>query len=195
MTLIDEAYGNYNSIWDKWITFIDVRSTHYDITAYNIETKEWRAVTYDQEAQITPRIQGSKIVYSDLRYGDNDTLGTLKNAAIFVYDMETKERKQITNAKWICLYPDIWNEIVVWMDYRDSTDPNNAQAFDGVQIWGYNLNTGKEFQITNLPSTAWPERPKEHPRIWGYKVYVDMMTKTQGIENAIYQFDLPEGAR
>lgn len=198
-TLIDEGYGNYNSIWDNVLVFTDSRpGLTFDITGYDIGTEEFIAITSDEEyTQLSPRIQGRKVVYGDLRFGTNQdgVMGDHNHQALFVYDLDTQAHIQITSGDWIAAYPDIWHEIVVWMDYRDCSQPNNINNFSNVQIWGYNLNTEQEFKITNLPDEAWPERPKEHPRIWGYKIFVDMAHSSPDIENAIYMFDLPEGAR
>lgn len=49
------------------------------------------------------------------------------------------------------------------------------------EIWGHDLVSGVDFQITNLPGRA-----KTTPRIWGDKVYVHMCTTTGG-----YMFDIP----
>ena len=84
--------------------------------------------------------------------------------------------------------PDIYDNIIIWADYRDSANPNDVDSFSGVQIWGYNIDTATEFQITNIP-----DRPKTMPRIWGDKVFVDMQKTTGG--SAIYMFPLPDGAK
>jgi hypothetical protein len=112
-----------------------------------------------------------------------------------VYDLDTQERIQITNAQWIADVPEIWNEIVVWKDYRACANPNEVSDFSNIQIWGYNLDTQTEFRITDLPADALPDRPKATPRIWGYAVYVDMTTISTDTYNSIYIFDLPDGAR
>ncbi|MDD5309790.1 MAG: hypothetical protein PHU25_20940 [Deltaproteobacteria bacterium] len=195
--LINDGYGNYNSIWNNVFVFTDSRpGLTFDITGYDIGGKAFFPVTNDAEyTQAYPRIQGDRVVYVDLKFGTNQdaVMGDWNHAAIFVYDMKTKERPQVTSGDWTCVAPDIWNEIVVWADYRDCNNPNNGNDFSNVQVWGYNLDTKKEFRITNLPTAAYPERPKEDPRVWGYKVFVDMMKPAGG--TAIYMFDLPEGVR
>ena len=130
------------------------------------------------------RIHGDRVVYQDLKLGTSDSMGDWNHAAIFMYEISTGTTTQITSGAWIAAYPDVHDNIIVWADYRDSVNPNNNTSFAGVQIWGYNIDTSTEFQITNILN-----RPKTMPRIWGDKVFVDMAKTTGG--NAIYMFDLP----
>jgi hypothetical protein len=188
--LTGSHYGGYNSLWGDiavWFT-IDYEGDTFDIEGYNFASSEFFYITHDAETQLDPRIQGSTVVYMDLRFGDSNLDGNWNHAAVFAYDLTTEATKQITSGAWIAAYPDVYENHVVWLDYRASSNPNDAQSFDGVEIWGYNLTTDTEFQITNLPG-----RPKQTPRIWGNKVFVDMMTTSGG--NAIYMFDLPDGAK
>lgn len=197
-TLIDDDYGNWNSIWKDVLVFTDARPGNFDITGYDLSTQEFVSVTSDEEyTQAAARINNRKIAYFDLRFGTNQdaVMGDLNHAAVFVYNLDTQEPTQITSGEWIAIEPDIWNEIVIWQDYRDAAQPNDVHNFYNVQVWGYNLETEEEFQVTNLPEEAWPTRPKANPRIWGYRVFVDMATEASETTNAIYMFDLPDGAR
>ena len=60
--------------------------------------------------------------------------------------------------------------------------------FTAAEIWGYNLTTETEFQVTNLPG-----RIKQTPRIWEDKVFVHMSIASGG--DGIFVFDLPDGAK
>jgi hypothetical protein len=196
-TLIDDDYGNHNSLWDGVLVFTDSRPGHFDITGYDIATQQFVPITDDDYCQFSPRINGHNVVYGDTRFGtaQDCVMGNRNHEAVFVYDLDTQERTQLTNAQWIAGEPDIWNEIVIWMDYRGCANPNDVQDFSNIQIWGYNLETQTEFRITDLPADAWPNRPKATPRIWGYEVYVDMTTISPDTYNSIFVFDLPDGAR
>ena len=184
--LLGESYGGANSIWGNvavWFTWADFI---YDIQGYNFETQKVFQVTQDDECQLYPRIQGTKVAYMDLRNGEGCLAGNWNHSAIFVHDIVTKQTTQITNGQWIGAHPDVYGNIVIWSDYRDTKDPNYKDSLTGVEVWGYNLNTKKQFQITHLP-----QRAKTHPRIWGDKVYVEMSSSNGG---GIYMFDLPPEA-
>jgi beta propeller repeat protein len=104
----------------------------------------------------------------------------------FLKDLSTGETTQITSGETLAANPDIHDDIVVWMDYRACDNPNNKNDHQNIEIWGYDLSTETEFQITDLP--GWP---KGFPRIWKDKVYVHMFRElAKG--DAIYEFDLPE---
>ena len=79
------------------------------------------------------------------------------------------EKTSITSENWITSFPDIFDEIIVWADYRDCVDPNSTADLGCVEIWGYDLKKQTEFQITNSPG-----RRKADPRIWGNRVYFQM---------------------
>lgn len=189
VALSGSYYGGYNSIWGDvavWFT-LDYEGDTLDIEGYDFSTSEFFYITQDVEHQLDPKIQGNTVVYMDLKLGDSYLDGNWNHAAIFAYDIATHETTQITSGEWVAAYPDVYDNIIVWLDYRASSDPNNAMSFDGVEIWGYNMDTATEFQITNISG-----RPKQTPRIWGDKVFVDMANAGG---NAIYMFDLPDGAK
>jgi len=186
--LAPHFYGSHNSMWGDivvWYTEID----GYHIQAYDFSTSTQFNITDDDEVQFNPRIHGSRVVYQDLRFGDGGSpMASWAHSAVFMYDLGTHETTQITSGEWIAAYPDVHENIIVWADYRASADPNDAESFSGVEIWGYNVDTETEFQITNIPG-----RGKTTPRIWGDKVFVQMYKASGG--DAIYMFDLPDGAK
>jgi beta propeller repeat protein len=189
VALTGSYYGGYNRIWGDvavWFTFSGEDT--FDIEGYNFTDSAFFYVTHDAETQLDPNIQGDTVVYMDLRFGDSYLDGNWNHSAVFAYDLTTEVTKQITSGEWIAAYPDVYDNVIVWSDYRASSNPNDAQSFDGVEIWGYNLTTETEFQITSLPG-----RPKQTPRIWGDKVFVHMSKASGG--DGIFMFDLPDGAK
>ncbi len=180
-----DGYGGHNSMWGDVVVWT-LAYTDNDIRGYDFSTQQFIEVTDDDntEHQLAARIHEDRVVYMDMRFGDSDPMGDWNHSAIFMYEISTGTTTQITSGAWIASYPDVHDNIIVWADYRDSANPNNNTSFAGVQIWGYNIDTSTEFQITNILN-----RPKTMPRIWGDKVFVDMAKTTGG--NAIYMFDLP----
>ena len=183
--IIPGTYGSHNSIWGDVVVWT-LALTNNDIRGYDFSTQQFIEVTDDDstEHQLAARIQGDRVVYQDLRFGDSDPMGNWNHSAIFMYEISTGTTTQITNGAWIAAYPDVYDNIIIWADYRDSADPNDKNSLSGVEIWGYNIDTTTEFKITNLPG-----RVKTTPRIWGDKVFVAMYKATSG--DAIYMFDLP----
>ena len=181
-------YGYYNQIWGDVAVWASESYDDYDIRGYDFSTGEFIEITDDAQAQMDPRISGTRVVYSDLKLGNSLPAGDWNHAAVFLYDLVTKETTQITSGEWIAAEPDIYENIVVWADSRACSNPNDKNDLANVEIWGYNIDTATEFQITNLPGRA-----KETPRIWGNHVFVHMYKTTGG--DAIYMFDLPDGAK
>jgi hypothetical protein len=183
-------YGTYNSLWGDVVVWTTALADNGDVRGYDFSTEEFIEITDDVPPQDAPRIYGTKVVYMDLKLGTSGLMGDWNHAAIFMYDLESHETTQITSGEWIASFPDINENVVIWSDYRDCADPNNKNSFENVQIWGYNLDTETEFQVTNIP-----DRVKSTSRIWGDKVFLDMAQTTPGKVNAIYMFDLPDGAK
>ncbi|MCP4679006.1 MAG: hypothetical protein GY854_26650 [Deltaproteobacteria bacterium] len=186
VALINETYGAFNSIWGDILVFLDIRGK-YDIIGYDFNKDELFPIVDDEEHQSQPCIYDGKVVYMDYRHGDGNPYESWAHVAVYLYDLDTKERQQITSGEWIAASPDIFGDTIVWEDYRHCGDPNNKNDFSNIEIYGYNLKTKKEFRITKLPG-----RPKGDPRIWGNKVFVDMALPGSG--NGIYMFELPEEA-
>ena len=184
--LIDRTYGGCNSLWEDILVFWELDGTRENIRGYDFSNKEFFSVTDDDEYQMLSRIHKRRVVYMDLRLGESNTKGTWEHGAIFMKDLDSGEVTQITDGTAIASYPDIYDDIIVWMDWRGCAAPNNKSDLSAIEIWGYNLKTGKTFQITDLP-----DYQKGFPRIWKDKVYVYMLQ--EDIE-AIYQFELPDGA-
>jgi Tol biopolymer transport system component len=182
-------YGDYNSMWGDVVVWTTGLADNSDIRGYDFSTGAFIEITDDTTSQLDPRIHGTRVVYMDLKLGTSGPMGDWNHAAIFMHDLATHETTQITSGEWIAAEPDIHENIVVWADSRACANPNDKNDFANVEIWGYNLDTGTEFQITNLPG-----RPKAMPRIWGDKVFVHMYKTTPG-QNAIYMFDLPPAAK
>ncbi len=186
----DRNFGAFNSLWEETLVFWELADGFVEnIKGYDFGKEAFFAVTDDSEYQFTPRIHKRRVVYMDLRLGESDTRGNWEHGAVFMKDLDTGEVTRITGGETLAAYPDIHDDIIVWMDYRDCDNPNNKDDHSHIEIWGYDLRTETEFQITDLPD--WP---KGFPRVWEDKVYVHMFREFAG-GNAIYQFDLPREGR
>ncbi|MCP4603125.1 MAG: hypothetical protein GY847_21860 [Proteobacteria bacterium] len=185
--IINGEYGAKNSIWGDLIAFVDYREPPYDITVYNLSEAEFISVTADDEHQMYPRVQDDRVVYMDFRLGEGEPLWSWEHVAVYMNDVATGETKLITDGASIAAHPDIFGDIVVWLDYRGNDDPHDKYNVRDAEVYGYNLLTEQEFQITDHPG-----RSKYTPRIWGDKVYIHMEREDSVTAHDIYQFELPE---
>ncbi|MFO8074247.1 MAG: hypothetical protein R6V85_20490 [Polyangia bacterium] len=155
-----------------------------DIQLYDLSDSSSKMLT-DEYQQALPRINGSRVVYMDLRHSAYGLDGPWDHAAVFLYDLETDQETQLTNAEWIANNPDVFGDVVIWTDYRFCADPNNKNSFTDVELFGTNLETEQTAQITDLPGHG-----KAFPRIWGERVYVQMYYGPG--QWGIFAFDLPD---
>ena len=176
-----------NTIWGDYLVFLQ-NGPFGDVRGYRYSTQEFFDITNDDEIQFAPRLQGSLVVYQDLRLGDSTLEGDWNHSSIWLYDIETEQTTQITDGSSIADNPDVFGDIVIWEDYRLCPDPQNKNQFYCVEVFGRNLVTDVEFQITDLPTYA--KQPP--PRIWGDKVFVHMYPPSGG--SALFVFDLPPEA-
>ena len=176
-----------NTIWGDYLVFLQ-NGPFGDVRGYKYSTQEFFDITNDDEIQFAPRLQGSLVVYQDLRLGDSTPEGDWNHSSIWLYDLETEQTLQITDGSSIADGPDVFGDIVISEDFRLCPDPQNKNQFYCVEVFGKNLVTDAEFQITNLPTYA--KQPP--PRIWGDKVFVHMYPPSGG--SALFMFDLPPEA-
>ncbi len=181
--LIDSSYGGYNSIWENIAVFWDDRKDPTNITAYDFDLGEFIPIVHNEAHQYAPRIQGKRVVYMDFSRSMSNPWESWSQAMVAMYELDTLYELWITNGEWIAATPDIYGDIVVWMDYRNCLKQKKGHLAC-VEIWGFDLNTETEFQITNLP-----DLPKSYPRIWENKVFVHMFEKDYS-KDAVYMFEI-----
>ncbi|KKH48740.1 NosD domain-containing protein [Methanosarcina sp. 1.H.A.2.2] len=128
-------------------------------------------ITTNISNQMMPAIYGDKIVFLDDR-------NEWRYYNIYVYDLSTSRETQITfNNSYYNTGPAIYEDRIVWQEYRNDNNPNVWDKFD---IHMYNLSTSKETQITNSGRAS-------NPAIYGNRiVYID---KRNG-NSDVYLYDL-----
>ncbi|MBI4950416.1 MAG: hypothetical protein HY908_00135, partial [Myxococcales bacterium] len=120
-----------------------------------IDVRDWSDtnVTNDPALQWMAASDGKTIVWIDQRYHPGGGLETPANQEVVAYDIETKVTTRLTftdpaapSAKWD---PSVEGDWVVWWDDRDSDAPNTMTDVvkNRVDIYGYNLNTKKEYHV------------------------------------------------
>ena len=189
--LIADSYGLGNSLWGDVVVFMDVRELPEDITGYRFSTQQFFNVADENdgdEHQSLPRIYGSTVAYMDFRYGSGTPTGSWEHAAVFVKDIEGESVVEVTDGSAIAAFPDINDDVVVWLDWRHCSDPQDVGDSTCAEVYGYNLTSQNVVRVTDLPG-----RLKERPRIWGERAFLDMQ-KLSGY-NALYMFSLPDGLK
>lgn len=182
--LIEDNYGTANKIWGDTAVWFSISPEN--IVGYDFSSEEFIDITDNTESQLNPQIHNNRVVYQDLQFGTSSGTGDWNHSTVFMYDLESRERRQITSSDWIAAYPDIFGDTIVWADYRACSNPNNKNDIFDVQVWGYNLSTSREFLIADFPG-----RSMTTPRIWGDRIFIHM-NKSEPTGNAIYMFDLPD---
>lgn len=116
-----------------------------DIYGYNLVTNEEFPICINPKAQKQPKIYKDKVVWTDWRNDPDDDTGVeYLNGDIYLYNLTTKEEIQITTDDANQEHPDIYEDIIVWDDYRD--DNNVANNWE---IYMYDLETRDELKITD----------------------------------------------
>lgn len=99
-----------------------------------------------------------------MRWGDEYNTGY----NVYYYDLKTQEHMPVCVKNGTQFYPDIYNNIVVWMDDRD--DPT---VYD---IYMYDIVTGLEKKLTENQNTSEYVSNSYHPTIYGnYIVWVNKL--------------------
>lgn len=151
-------------------------------------------------------IEGANVVWADLRNETRDPMrlepsGQLTynynklNCDVFLYNLETKELKQLTHNPAAQRNPRIWQHYVIWEDNRDDTTDDYYGVWN---IYLYDLESGKEKRITT------GESDHIHPRIRDGKIiWQDNRNSTdkrfRGCENCpeynwdVYLYDISKG--
>jgi beta propeller repeat protein len=140
-----------------------------DIWAHRISTGETWNVTDHPSSQWSPQIDGTRVVWADLRNGPDPSLdGRWGPQNIYMHDFATGETTRITSSEAIQGEPDISGDRIVWTDSRACPNPNDRWDSSETDIWLYDLETKIEHRITTAPGA------ENDPRIDGGRVfYVD----------------------
>lgn len=105
----------------------------WQLRAVNLATSSNFAILPSIQDEVSPNIQGGRVVWQDLR---NPGAGE-----IYFYNLETAQSQRLTTNLFNKLNPAIYNNWIVWQDGR------NIQ----LDLYGYDLLRQKEFRITSTP--------------------------------------------
>ncbi len=138
-------------VYDWFPTSLDIVNIYDTID----ETTTWLTDGVNDRWYI--RLWESLVTWSDARAG-----GTQADQAFAdIYMMDLADGVEIP----VCTDPAsqfgsfVFGDLVVWRDLRnDPSYPNNYAAATNVDIYGYRISSGEEFQITDLPTREWAIR-------------------------------------
>lgn len=111
-------------IYDNIVVFDTDRNGNGDIYGYDLLSKKEFQITSDPSHQYYPTIYGNIVVWWDERntYERQDVVWKKENFDIYGCNLTTGEEFPITTAQNDQLYPSIFDDIVVWVDYRNCTE-------------------------------------------------------------------------
>jgi hypothetical protein len=132
---------------DRNIRLLDLRSgSSRDLVAHSAEQRR-------------PRIDGTFVVYEDLR---DDPAGRVNTDAfdsnIYQVNLGGDKSIRVTDDPAIQLTPDVGSGWIVWQDFRNSRRPNFIGSKDQVDIYGGRVGSTHDVRLTRLPGVAF------HPR-------------------------------
>jgi len=160
---------------------------NWDVFILDLETSEVRQLSTEEHAQMTPRIYGDTVIWSDARNQDADKLPFSYD--IFAYNLKTGKETRITNNTTVNGYnqASISGNYVVWTDMRhaDMSVASSAGS-DSVynnEIYLYDLNTGEERRITTSSQND------QVPEIDGSRIVWLRKTSNQGGDVFMYDLD------
>ncbi len=177
-------------VWEDYRNYDNVNFGNGDIYMYDLSTQQETQITTDLSGQSYPAIYGNKIVWKDWRNIDDSS------ADIYMCNLEgnngditswcnTLESnggglKQITGAPFQQQRPAIYEDKIVWQDFRN---PNIDW-----DIYMYDLSTQQETQITNAVNTQWEPAIYEDKIVW--QDWRNDDEDAEFVNTDIYMYDL-----
>ncbi|MBI5479510.1 MAG: hypothetical protein HY906_11670 [Deltaproteobacteria bacterium] len=77
-----------------------------------------------------------------------------RNVDIYAKDLATGEEWAACTDVARQEQPDVEGDIVVWMDFRNSSTPYPTTYAASSDVYAANVRTGQEWRVTNLPGLA-----------------------------------------
>jgi len=110
--------------------------TNADVYLYRISTGELTQITTDPGDQEYPFVNGKYIGWTDLRHGNRTSSGMYEVSNVFVYNLETREEKQVTFSTTLSeCCPVIRGDKLVYQSYDINTGKGALWMVDLKKYW------------------------------------------------------------
>jgi len=190
-------YGN-TVVWlDARIPQLEQYPLPFDVYAYDLKTGQETRITANTtvESYNQVAIDGSIIVWTDMRHADIDVAShagndSVYNNEIYAYDLNTGEERRLTTSPRNDQSPDISGKTVTWLRQED---------FRKADIFSYDLASGLETQVSNSGYAAFSPSIYEKMIAWtdarssDGNTTNDVVINGQGPSADIYLYDLETG--
>lgn len=122
------------------------------IQHYNVDSRVREELTGDRAYQWSPYLHHRRVVWVDQRDQPAGTIQHPNNPEIYLFDLDTRERRRITvdpsDRPVGQTSPIIVGDWIVWSDFRNALDPNPAQWFaTRMELFGYHIPTGQTVPV------------------------------------------------
>lgn len=158
MALPQQPIGSLDISGDNILVSLDVSNNtskiDYDMFQYRIPDRTLFQVASTPQYQSQPAIWGNEAAWVDARSGQKE---------IYLKDLSKNGETRITNFNSIKTRPDIYNDVVVWTDFRSTAkivESNDAN----LDIYMYNGTLGTTTQVTKNTSY------QNHAQIYGDRI-------------------------
>lgn len=158
MALPQQPIGSLDISGDNIMVSLDVSNDtskiDYDMFQYLIPDRTLFTTASTPQYQSQPAIWGNKVAWVDARSGQKE---------IYLKDLSKTSETRITNFNSIKTRPDIYNDVVVWTDFRSTAkivESNDAN----LDIYMYNGTLGTTTQVTKNASY------QNHAQIYGDRI-------------------------
>ena len=151
--------GVYNPTWSPngdEVAFAGLKNGQSDLFAYNLKTKQLRKITNDLFSDVEPRWSpdGGKLVFSSDRGPYTNSIPTnfqpidvdMKNYDIYEINSDGTDLKRITGSEYLERTP------IYSPDGKTIAFMSNRSGISNIYL--HNLETGKEWPITNVLTGA-----------------------------------------
>lgn len=190
--LTNEPCCNYEArIYENNVVYHDgwTMTGSHDCKLIDLWTEEDVNITNHPRDQWDCRIWGGRIAWTDHRNAPGGYAGT-NNADIYWCDLPDCATHHAATTNWAGqVEPEIWEDIIVWLDFRNDHNPLDLESPDhsNLEIWGINVNSGEEVQLASHDQILSEFRVHDDKLFFRMAIDPDRIYST----SAVFMKDLP----
>jgi len=144
-------------LWGRQFVFEMSGVSHRDVFLWDLDVMNYRNLTGHPSAQWDPDIWENRVVWVDHRNDPPGSHISPHNCDIYWCDLPDCVPFPATTNWASQEMPTVEGDWIAWIDYRNDINPlNPASSYhDNLEIWGYNISTGEEYQLASEETTLW----------------------------------------